>query len=310
MDEMPGRYNQYRYSYLCERKLNEFGTYSLHGAMLFKKNDVFVFAYGGIRIVDIYPDDTCYLIIPDEVSLSSGVTQSWSRLSPRTMFEYRRNKRASGLVEYDIYRYVRSLDNNRLNLTGKVDATSKVRYNLDGSLSIEDIPQKYAVQNRVKYHTFNKQLKNLRAVLYAQIKMHAHSQDVKDWRVRSAMRTELHAKLATTHFGTQDGAELAYNLVDDWMHTQDPQTAKFITMLAFTFCSSKADGMEAMLRQVGNLLRLAQSHYLREHCVTIVEGIPGSAHDQKSEFQPPDGLREMQLFGEAQVHRQDPGTAT
>jgi hypothetical protein len=64
-----------------------------------------------------------------------------------------------------------------------------------------------------------------------------------------------------------------------------PGTSQHIAMLAFARCQTNAKGEERLLRQVANILRRAQSYYLKNHCVTLHESLHGLQHsDQNREL--------------------------
>jgi len=303
----PGRHGGFRYEQLCKEEYNEFGKWALHGGIMQIVDSVVVIHYGGERIVEIHPDDTCYLIIPKV--MSNAITKRWAQLSGQTDFSYEKKKRASGLTEYLIKRYSYTQEyRHPYKKTGEVLCTSKVRYNLDGTITTDGVPQYHASKDNPKYRAFNVKLKGLRALLMTQIKMEVH--DTSSFEQRNLIRLQVDAfvnaaapgvgvDLGARNFNVWNIDARAYVLVQTWMLSQDPVVAKHIAWLAFTHISSEAKGNQAMMRQVGNLLRRAQNYYLRKHCVTITEAIPGSHNDQQSELQPVDGLREVPLPGQA-----------
>jgi hypothetical protein len=310
MDNTPGRYGMYRYESMLKMKFHEFGNYVMRGCYLHPKDGLFVLAYDGHRIAEFYPDDTCMLVIPS-IGLPNAVAQRWSEIAPNVAFSIETKRRVTGVKDYAITRtemsYVRGTYMRKK--TGEVTTNSKLYYYLDGSISTEGIPQRVAIQDRKKYRAFNAELKKLRAVLYAQIKMHVHSEDLRDWKKRSQLQTQIDAVLADLGCEKRYEDSNAMVLVQLWMKDQDPVRARQIAMLGFARCRSSSPGISGMMLQVTNILGRAQRSYLKEHCVTIQEAIPGSPHDQQSELQPSDGLREMRVSGEAEVHRQDPGTS-
>jgi hypothetical protein len=309
MDNTLGRYAYYRYATLRAQKLNEFGNCVLRGSMLHHVNDVCVISYDGHRIVEIYPDDTCYLIIPP-TGANSGLMYRWNDLAPNVVFDQRRMTRATGITDYSIRR--QSLTHTRTGYkrdeTGAVITNTRLRYDLNGDISIDGIAQRVAIQDRVKYRAFNKQLKNLKSVLFAQIKMHTHVNDTRDWKKRSLLQQHLDTMLEGFGLTNRYNDGNAYFMVQHWIDTQDPMFARNIALLGYARCNTVYTGEDGMLRQVMNILGRAQRHFLQEHCVTIRELVPGSTNDQQSELQPSDGLREMQVSGEAEIRRQDPGT--
>lgn len=311
MEDSLGRYKEYRYAQLSKQSLPEFGSWVLRGGVLHKVGDTFVISYDGYRIAEVSPKDECFLIVPKH-GLSHGVVKRWSLLSRDVNFNYVTRRRATGITEYEVTAYKAEYKPQyKVVDYGKVVVTSRLRFNLDGTIDIADLAQKHVVKNNKKYNVFNKRLKDLRAVLYTQIKMQVHQFDTSDWDVRKKLREEVATQLHT-HLKDSEiyKSANAYALVSKWMDTQDPQLAKSIAMLAFVACDSESRVVdERMLRQVANMLRRVQLYYLQEHCVTILEDIPGSANDQKSELQSPDGLRKVSVPGQAEVSGQDPGAA-
>jgi hypothetical protein len=275
------------YTVMNALELPEFGLWYMRGVMLHRVNDVFVFAYNGHRVIEIYPDDRCFLVVPPN-GLTSGVTARWSHLSNDTSFSYTRVRRANGINEYKLTRFKRTRPSHTYHSTGEVVGTTRFEYRLDGTLAVTT-PQRIALKDNVKYRAFNRQLKELRAVLVMQIKMHARAEEPSDGVSRGKARQEILAILESD-YGIQHyyHDRTAYLLVDKWMQTQDPTFAKHIFMLAFARCYTSATGDEGLLRQVHNILSRAQNYYLRNHCVTIQEIIPGSTNDQQGELQSAD----------------------
>jgi hypothetical protein len=311
MDNTSGRYGMYRYETMLKTKFHEFGNYVMRGCYLHPKNGLFVLALEGDRIVEFHPDDTCVLIVPPS-GMRGAVAQRWSELAPNVAFGYTVRRRVTGIREYVITRTEMHYNRGNYNRTqtGSVVTNSKLHYYLDGRISVDGISQRVAIQDRKKYRAFNAELKKLRAVLYAQIKMHVHAEDLRDWKRRSQLQTQIDEVLAGLGCEKRYEDSNAMVLVQLWMENQDPVRAKQIAMLGFARCRSSSPGIQGMMLQVANILGRAQRSYLKEHCVTIRELVPGSTNDQQSELQPSDGLREMRVPGEAEVHRQDPGTAT
>jgi hypothetical protein len=276
-----------------EKVKNEFGAPRWYGLIAHMVDDVIVWTWEGKRVAEHHPNDNKYLVIPDK-RLSAGIKTRWYSLlgSDNCMIDSTKKRRANGLVEWDIRfdqwtnetdaaaaRRVRVRSGPIITLKG-VQQRIQVHHMAPSQLIVvglsnADPDNLRAEKDNAKYTAFNKSLKKLKSVLYAQTKLGVFD----EFNVVGSfynMPVPLREHVASLFDGHRiDHAELKtllYDKVLQWIDSQDADVAKDIAVLCFySHHSVEKVSIKRALNKINNGLSHVQTEYLRNECVTITE---------------------------------------
>jgi hypothetical protein len=275
---------------------NEFGAPRWYGLIVHMVDDVIVWTWEGKRIAEHHPNNNKYLVIPNK-RLSAGIKTRWYSLlscgDDTCMIDSTKKRRANGLVEWDIRfdqwtnetdaaaaRRVRVRSGPIITLKGvqqriQVHHADLSRLIVVG-LSNADSDDLRVEKDKAKYTAFNKSLKKLKSVLYAQAKLGVFD-EINVTGSFYSMTVPLREHVASL-FG--DGhrinhAELStllYDKVLQWIDSQDTDVVKDIAALCFySHHSTEGVPIKRALNKINNGLSHVQTKYLRKECVTITE---------------------------------------
>lgn len=301
-------------------KDNEFG-FSAWGYMWHKLDDgTIVAAYDGHRIYEVRPDNTHYLVCNFKTH-GNGATNRWSRFFKDTIkFSTQRVNYANGRKQVKIsFRYSEPGKANTFSGSAISDRLFRIDEN-DGKLTLTPVLENkdVYVKDNVKYRAFNKQLRNLKAVLVAQVRTGVYDKDLDrpkyDYSARYGDTVSLQQELVqllgvtTNYIGYGDILRHTKLLTHQWLETRSPTLLRPLALLAlYGFTSMESDLRKSLARRIHNALLSVQKAYLREHCVKIetsnnsLTSLSNDVKDQNSELLPAAGLREVQVSREVEV---------
>jgi len=315
----------FSYEKVCEwyaKAENEFGAPLWYGLIAHMVDDVIVWTWEGKRVAEHHPNDNKYLVIPNK-RLSAGVKTRWYSLlgSDTCMIDSTKKRRANGLVEWDIRfdqwtnqtdaaaaRRVKVRSGPIITLKG-VQQRIQVHHKQYPDNTIRDLSAPYIVvglsnadpdslrveKDNAKYTAFNKSLKKLKSVLYAQAKLGVF--DELNFAMTGTfynMPVPLREHVASLFDGHRiDHAALTTLIYDkalQWIDSQDADVVKDIAALCF-YChhSSEKVSIKRALNKINNGLSHVQTKYLRNECVTITESnkTPSLTNENKDRFVQP-----------------------
>ena len=295
------------------------------------EDDKVALSYGGHRVAEVLPDDSVRLLLHhSKVNVTAAVKKRWQALfDPFIQFESTKRVKSTGLYEHTVVANILGpwdTQTRRYPLETRLDATAsnavRIVFQADGTplMTNDDVTHKTAEVDTAKQRLFNATLKKLRAVINGQISMGVFDsfqetdQRARKYygsyhltgRFRDAAREAL--EIPDKHpFWNQEQGDALYRLAQDWSIVGGPDVAKKFALVAFTRHTSNKDGNDDLKQRVVNAMKYVQTRYLQEHCVKIeVSNNPlrlsnDDSNDQNRELFPSDGLREVQVSGEAQV---------
>lgn len=310
----------------------EFGVPHWYGTFWHRVEDnKIALSYHGHRIAEVLPDDSVRLLLPSgRANVLASVKKRWSALfTPAIEFESTKRVKSTGLYEHAVKAKIRGPWNTNARgypiiseCAATASAALRVVVRDDETVDIcnDDIIYKTAEVDKTKQREFNATLKKIRAVINSQISMgvyDSHGQTnskgtlyFSSYTIGSIFRDAAKKALGMTedqHFWYTQQGDMLYKLAQDWVTSGGPDLAKKFALVAFARHSSNSDGHDDLKQRVVNAMKYVQTRYLQEHCVKIeVSNKPlrpsnDDSNDQDRELLPPDGLREVQVSGEAQV---------
>jgi len=285
-------------------------------------NGVIAASYDGNRFYEWHPDDTQYIVYnPDHHT--AGVTSRYESVLRHVSISTRRQKRANGaeVVSFEFCQSQFDRDAKRYKTTNRFTVSGTCRFKVwaaDDRLFAEAVATNTPtrIKDNDKYRAFNRQLKELRAVLTAQFRTGAYSEELTYRMYNSfgkdtpeTLTQALHQYVkdgATTYIGHNTVHGHLYTWVQKWIEVRPTDLLRPIVLACLHNHRSEAKGVEDGIRRVKNGLAYVQKRYLREHCIKISASnnslsLSDESDDQNSELLPPSGLREVQVSGEAQV---------
>lgn len=298
-----------------------------HNNIYFKQPDgVIAATYRGHSIIEYHPDGTIYLLY-NRNAHTSGVLTRWNAVAVHVTFDLKKRTRQSGqqlaALTYKQSQYTNhKLGAPQYQVINTATVLGHSRFKLSktkaGLLTVTpDEPPHVVVKDNAKYRAFTAQLKQLKAVLTAQIKLGLY-QDSADLPKISHPRfpdVSLRSEILT-YVAAPDKRYLTYyeiekfkrDLAYKWLDKRDPALLHPFVLCCLDQHSSDAPvgSTENILRRVMHGIAYVQRHYLRTSCVTISDptnssSLSNESDDQDSELLPPARLREVQVPCEAQV---------
>lgn len=305
------------------RTPNEFGTPRWGGVFQHLMDDgSVILSYYGNRIVEITPDNRHFLYLPPSGYVDVSARGRWQHAFNNLQFHTVRRKRANGHVEFKVTSQKwNDKAKNRYNSWEDfctITARRRVEVHEGGALTCADTEDVTVTKDNAKYRAFCTGLKKLKAVMTTKARMGVYDQ-FGNFSTLSAAITALRPRVAKLHDMKKDDylhqghyTKLADALVQAWILSEEP---KIIDEIAVTYMhihsSMAAETTEDLRRRLVNGLRGTQVRYLQKECVTITESAPSKkdSDDSNVELQQNDGLREVQVPRQAEVHRPDPGAS-
>lgn len=299
------------YDQLAKRQFKEFGSPWYRNTIWHKVRNAYALTYNGVRIAEIYADNTLRLLIPSDTSIPIAWKTRWDMLfqNGAVTFDSKRRTSVSGLVRHEMAMLVRMSEDYKFHYhtigTAEASQAFKVKITSSGIVfEADDSEVKTAIKDNTKHRAFAARLKRLRAIIVTQIRMGVYTE--------IHLRTTSHIDGYRERFGEQwmSPDATGYRLYADvmnWMDTMNPDRVTSIALMAFRRHYSNKTGLAGLEQRVANAFKYVQERYLREQCVKIeVSNNPlrpsnNDSDDQDCELLPPDGLREVSVPCEAQV---------
>jgi hypothetical protein len=291
----------------------EFGRYMFNDLYLHDRKDHYAVSWFGSRIAEVPKvgaDKRVTLVLQKD--MTSGVTNRYETLFRNVKIHCRSRQRANGKKHMVMEFFAGSRGAiQRL----KVDVSDSLRIDVEVSPTNpehvvvtprQDIPVKAFDKDKAKYRAFNKELKTLKALYTAQIKMGAfdflgQGSDPNSARryavsqVAEKFALELARKLygiGKDYLPRAHWEALQRQCLEGWISNTDRSADAtrflFLTIIRDMYGYGSLRLQETLLARLKSALKAMQVAYLRNHCVTISESnttlSTTDATDQDSEL--------------------------